>query len=192
MHAAHLAVEVAQPGRQAGDVAGALESALRAVDRLDQRAFEGDEAAGAAAVRGEFEQRLLRHLDLLVPVEFGVGAEGVVDDGLAQVDQLPAQPGVVDDAAIVAGIDDADHGGEQLGQVAGAADLLQDAGMLELGLQRDGVGQLPGFDAARDRLEDAAMDRVGEVVGDQEFRDPLIGLVVGQQRAEQRLLRLDV
>ena len=36
------------------------------------------------------------------------------------------------------------------------------------------------------------MNRVGEMFRGQEFGDSLIGLVVGEQRAEQRLLRLDV
>ena len=43
-----------------------------------------------------------------------------------------------------------------------------------------------------DGLEDAAVDRIGEMLRREEFGDPLIGLVVGQQRAEQRLLRLQV
>ena len=64
--------------------------------------------------------------------------------------------------------------------------------MLEFGLQRDGVGELACFDAARDRLIDAAVDRVGEVVGGEELRDPFVGAVVGKQCAEQRLLRLQV
>ena len=192
MQSAHLGIEVAQPGGQARHVAGAVERAFRAVDRLGQRALEGDEAAGDRAVGGELEQRMLRRLDLLRAVEFGIGAERVVDHGLADVDELPAQPGVVDRAAVLAGVDDADHRGEQLRQVGGAADLLQHAGMLELGLQRDRVGELAGLDAAGDRLEDAAVDRIGEVLGGEELRDPLIGAVVGEQRAEQRLLRLHV
>ena len=64
--------------------------------------------------------------------------------------------------------------------------------MLEFGFQRDRVGELSGFDAAGDRLVDAAVDRIGEVLGGKKFRDALIGAVVGEQRAEQRLLRLQV
>ena len=126
------------------------------------------------------------------PSSSGVGAEGVVHHRLADVDQLPAQPRIMDRAAILAGIDDADHRGEELREIGGAADLLQHAGMLELALQGHGVGELPRLDAPRDGLEDAAVDRVGEMVGGEELADPLIGLVVGQQRAEQGLLGLDV
>ena len=145
-----------------------------------------------AAVGGELEQRMLRRLDLLRAVEFGVRAERVVHHGLADVDQLAAQPGVVDRAAVLAGVDDADHGGEQLRQVGGAADLLQHAGMLEFRLQRHRVGELAGFHAADDRLVDAAVDRIGEMLGGEELRDPLVRAVVGEQRTKQRLLRLQV
>ncbi len=62
--------------------------------------------------------------------------------------------------------------------------------MLELRPQRDGVRQLPGFDSPRDRLEDAAVDRIAEMIRHQELGYPLIGLVVGQQRAQQRLFGL--
>ncbi len=145
-----------------------------------------------AAVGGKLEQRLFGGLDLRLAVQFRVGAEGVVDHGLADIDQLAAQPGVVDRAPVFAGVDDADHGGEKLGEIGGAADFLQDAGMLEFGLQRDRVGELLGFDAAGNGLVDAAMDGVGEMIRGQEFRDPLIGTVVGQQGAKQRLLGLHV
>ena len=192
MHAAHLAVEVAQAGGQAGDAAGAAEGAFGAEDGVGQGAFEGDEAAAAAAVGGEVEQGLFGDLDLLRAIEFGVGAEGVVDHDLADVDELAAQPGVVDGAAVFAGVDDADHGGSELGQVGGAADLIEDAGVFEFGFQGDRVGKLAGFDAARNGLVDAAVDRVGEMFGGEEFGDALIGLVVGQEGAEQGLLRLDV
>ena len=54
------------------------------------------------------------------------------------------------------------------------------------------IGELPRLDAAGDGLVDAAVDRIGEMLGRKEFRDALIGAVVGEQRAEQRLLRLHV
>ena len=88
MQAAHLAVEVAQAGGQAGDMAGALEGAFGPVNSLFQRGFERDEASAGAVICGEVEQGLFGGFDLLDAVEFGVGAEGVVDDGFAHVDEL--------------------------------------------------------------------------------------------------------
>ena len=41
-------------------------------------------------------------------------------------------------------------------------------------------------------LVDLAMDRLVEMLGAEEVRDAIEGLVVDQNRAEQRLLRLDV
>ncbi len=188
MQPAGLLVQVAQSGGQARDVAGAVERPLGGADRLGHRRLEGDEALIGAPVRGEVEQRLLGVLHLAHAVQFRLGAEGVVDHHLADVDELAAQPGIVDRAAIFAGVDDAHHRGQQLRQVGGAADLLQHAGMLELGFQRNGVGELAGLGAALDGGVDAAVDRVGEMLRQQELGDALIGEIVGQQRAEQRLL----
>ncbi len=64
VHPAGLGVDVAQPGREAGDVAGAAEGALGAVDRLRQRPLEGDEPALGAAVGRQPEQLALGGLDL--------------------------------------------------------------------------------------------------------------------------------
>ena len=96
MQPAGLLVEVAQACGQPGNMAGAVERPLGAVDRLLQRLLERQHRPVAAAAHREVEQRLLGRLHLLPAVEFGVGAERVVDHGLADVDQLPAQPGVVD------------------------------------------------------------------------------------------------
>ena len=59
--------------------------------------------------------------------------------------------------------------------------------MFELGAQRDRVGDLVLVDAPGNRLEDAPMHGVGEVLGGEELADPFIGAVIGHQRAEQRL-----
>ena len=135
---------------------------------------------------------MLRRLDLLRAVELGIGAERVIHHDLADIDQLAAQPGIMDGAAVFTGIDDAHHGGEQLGQVGGTADFLENAGVFEFRLQRDCVGELAGFDSADDRLVDAAVYRIGEVLRGEELGDALIGAIVGEQRTEQRLLRLHI
>ena len=112
MEPAHLGVEVAQTGGEPGYVAGAFERAFRPLDRRGQRQLEAHEAAGHGAVGGKLEQRMFGRFDLLRAVEFGIGTEGVVDHRLADVDQLSPQPCVLDRAAVLAGVDDADHGGE--------------------------------------------------------------------------------
>ena len=150
MHPARLRVEVAQArsrGRRRGRRGGTRAPRLGS-PRASARSKVTNPPSGAAVGR-ELEQLALGRLDLLAAIEFRVGAEGVVDHYLADVDELPAQPSIVDRAAILAGVDDADHRGQQLREIGGAADLLQHAGMLELGLQRHRVGELPGFDPAR-------------------------------------------
>ena len=77
-------------------------------------------------------------------------------------------------------------------EIGSAADLVQNAGVLEFRAQRHRVGKLARLDAALNGGEHAAVDRVGEMLGGEEFADPLIGAVVGQQRAEQRLFGLQV
>ena len=118
---------------------GRWKRALRTLDRDGQRLLEHDEAAAAAgALVGDFEQALLGCFHLQLAVQFGIGAERVVHDVLADLDELAAEPGIVDGAAILAGVDDADHGSQQLAEIRGAADLIQQAGVLELRAQGDG------------------------------------------------------
>ena len=141
---------------------------------------------------GDLKQFLLGCLDLSLAVHLRVAAERVVDDLLAHVDQLAAQPGVMDRPAILARVDDADHRRQQLGEVGGPPHLIQHTVMLELGAQCDGVGKLAVVHPAVDGCEDPPMDRVGEMFGRQELRHPFEGAVVGQQSAEQRLFGLHV
>ncbi len=192
VQAAQLGIQVTQPGRQAGDAARRVEGALGMVHGRRQRALEGDEAAARLACLGEVEQLLLRGLELLLAIQLRLRPEGAVHQRLTHIHKLPAQPAIMDDAAILAGIDHADHGGDELAEIGGAAHLIQQAGMLELRAQGHRIGKLARLDPALDRGEDAGVDGVREMVGRQELADALIGLVVRQQRAEQRLLRLEV
>ncbi len=64
--------------------------------------------------------------------------------------------------------------------------------MFEFGAQGDGVGEMAGLHPALDGLENPPVQRIGEMVGGEEVADPLIRLVVGEQRAEQRLLGIGV
>ena len=98
----------------------------------------------------------------------------------------------MDRTAVLAGIDDADHRAQELGQVRGSPDLLQKPGVLELGLEHHGIRELTALDPPGDRLVDAPMHRIGKVLRCQKFADPLVGLVVGEKGAKQGLFRLQV
>ena len=54
------------------------------------------------------------------------------------------------------------------------------------------VGEPALLDQPHHGREDPAMHRLVEMLRPQELRDPVIGLVVDQDRAEQRLLGFDV
>ena len=117
---------------------------------------------------------------------------GVVDHVLADIDQLPAQVEIMDRAAVIGGVDDGDHRGRQPPEILGAADLGERAVLIEQILERDRIGDLAALDQLGDGGEDAAMNRLGEVLGQQEVGDAVKGGVVDQYRAQERLLRFDV
>ena len=90
------------------------------------------------------------------------------------------------------GVHDRDDATGQFAEISGAADAFQCRVVLEIGLQRDRIGDLATLDQRMDRLEDAAMDGVVEVLRLQELADLLISLVVGQDGPQQLLLRLRI
>ena len=131
---------------------------------------------------------MLGQLDLLRPVHVRLRRERLVHHRLADVDQLPAYPRIVDRLPIIARVDDTHHRRQQLRQVGRAAHLVEHAVMLELGAHRNRIGNLARLYPARDRLVYPRMHRIGEMVRGQELAHPVIGAVVGEQRPQQRLL----
>jgi hypothetical protein len=69
-----------------------------------------------------------------------------------------------------------------------AAEIL----VAEKGLERDRRRDLAGLDEGRRDLVDAPVQILEEVRGLEEVRDPVIGVVVDQNRTEQGLLGIDV
>ncbi len=59
-------------------------------------------------------------------------------------------------------------------------------------LQRHRIGDLAHSDQFTRDLEDLAVQRLVEMLRLQEVRDPVKGIVVDEDRAEQRLFRLDI
>ena len=95
-------------------------------------------------------------------------AEGRVDQLGADLDELPAPPGGMDGAAILAGVDDADHRRQQLRQVADAPDLVQNPGVFVIRPQGEHIDQPAAVDDLRHIGVDAAINRVGEMLRPQE------------------------
>ena len=107
-------------------------------------------------------------------------------------DQLAADREVVDQLGVVAGGEERDRGAGEADEIGGAAELLEAGVVLEEGLDGDRRRERVAPDALGRDLEDPGVDRVEEVRGLHEARDPVVDVVVDEQRAEQRLLGLDV
>jgi hypothetical protein len=85
-----------------------------------------------------------------------------------------------------------DGRGGELAEIGRAAGRLHALVLLDIGLEGDGAHHLAALDQPRQRVEQLAVQRIGEVLGPQELGDPLVGGVVDQDRAEQGLLGLEI
>ncbi len=192
LQAAKLPVDVAQAGRDAGQVAVAHVGGVGHVDGRRHRVGEGLEAAIVAPGLGQLEEPPLGVLDLLGRRHVDRRVIGDVDHVLADGDQRAPRREVVDRPAIVGRVDDR-HG---LGREAG--EIVRDRHVADLpvgrqeGLHRDGIGRFAHADKLAGDLEDLAVQGLVEMRRLQEIRDAVESVVIDQDRAEQRLLGLDV
>ena len=192
LQAAHLDVEVAQAGRDARQLAVALEGFGRHVDGDGERLRKALEAAVIAAGFGQFVQPALGILDLRPRREIHRRVEGDIDHVLADPDQIAAQRQFVDRAPVILGVDDGGGFGGEAGEVL-ADRHAADVGLgRHEGLQRDRGGDLAHPDQAAGGLVDGLMDRLEEVFRLQKVRHPVERVVVDQNRAQQALFRLDI
>ena len=90
------------------------------------------------------------------------------------------------------GVDDRDRRSREAREIRRPADLGQGLVVLEIGLQGDGIGDLPALDELENRPEDAPVHRLEEMLGQQEIGDPVDRCVVDEKGGEQGLLGLDV
>ena len=192
MQAAQKLVELEEAGGDAGELADAAVGRLGRDRGLGQRDAEGLEAALGLAGAREVVELLLGHLDLVQRGFIDVAAEGAVDHALAEIDELAAQIEVVHRLAERRGIDHVHRRRRQAGEVGGTAGRLHVLVLLDVGLQRDGAHDLAALDQPRQRIEQLAVQGIGEVLGPQELGDALVGGVVDQDGAQQRLLRLEI
>ena len=157
-----------------------------------QRLGEALEAAAVAAAVGDLVEPLLRLLDLLARAGVDRQIIGDVDDVLADADQLAPGRQIVDRAAVVVGVDDRRRLEREPRQILLHGEAAAEVVLAEERLQRDRRGDLAGADQRAGDLVDAAMDFLDEMLGAQEIRDAVVGVVVDQDRADQRLLGLVV
>lgn len=184
-------VEVGEPGGDARELAVALVGLGRHVDGRRERIGEFLEAAVVLAGFGEFVEAPLGRLDLVAGPGLDRRLVGAVDHVLADGDEAAADGQIVDGAAVLARIDDGGGFRREAGEVLHRRDAAE-IDVAEIGLERDRRGELAGLDQRDRDFKNLAVDRLHEVLGQQEVRDAVIGVVVDHDRAEERLLRVDV
>ena len=112
-------------------------------DRAGQHRREIAEPALELAFLRELEQLLLGRLDLLAPALGQARVVGLVDHLLADVDQAALEPEIVQQPAVVAGVQDGLGGAREPGQIARAVQLAQRLVLVERDFQGQWSASLP-------------------------------------------------
>ena len=191
LQAAHVAVEIGEAGRDPAERPLALVGPGGHVDRDLERVGEALEAAVVAAGLGDLIEAPLGLLDLIARARIDRRVIGDIDDVLADRDQFAPHRQVVDVAPVIVGVDDGRRFGREPRQILrhrDAADIV----LAEKGLQRDRRRELAGANHRAGDLEDAAMNLLDEMLAPKKVGDAVEGVVVDQDRAEQRLLGVEV
>ena len=117
---------------------------------------------------------------------------GHVHQVFADDDQLAPYRQIVNRAPVGLCVDDGRCGSGKPSEILRDCQFANWRLRSEEGLERDRGGMLPGLDQLAHHLEQLAMQRLEEMRGLQEARDPVEGLVIDEDRAEQSLLGFDV
>ena len=141
MQAAEALVEVDEAGREAGEAAVALVGGVGDLDRVDDGAAEGLEAAVDLALLAELVEGLFRLDDLVLGLALELDAGGLLGDALAEDDELAADGEVVDELGVVAGGEERDGRTGEADEVGGAAELVRPASSSKKALMVTGVAR---------------------------------------------------
>ena len=117
LQSAHHAVEIVQPGGNAGQLPVALESVRGHIDRGRERLREALEAAVVAAGLGQFVKPALGVLDLVARRKIDRRVERDIDHILADLNQCAADREIIDGVAVILGIDDGRRFGGEPGKI---------------------------------------------------------------------------
>src|SRR5271154_3066584 len=191
LQAAHIAVEVGQPGGDAAQRPFALVGAGGHVDSDFQRFGEALKAAVVPPGLGDLVQAPLGLLDLVARARIDRRVKGDIDDILADRNEFAPHGEVIDAAAIVVGVDDGRRLAGETGEILRHSDAAEIM-LAKEGLERHRRRQLAGPDQRSRDLEDAAMNFLDEMLASEEVRDAVERVIVDQDRAEQRLFGLEV
>ena len=191
LQSAHVAVEIGEPGRDAGERPLALVGPGGHVDRDLQRVGKPLEAAVVAARLGDLVEAPLGLLDLFARARIDRSVIGDVDHVLADRNEFAPHGEVVDAAPVVVSVDDGGRLGGEPRQILRHGDAAEIV-IAQESLQRDRRRQLAGANHRARDLVDAAMDLLDEMLASEKIRHPVECVVIDENRAEQRLLGLEV
>ena len=192
MQAAEFLVHVGQAGGEARQAAIALIGGVGDVDGIGDGAQERLEAGFGLALLAELVERLFGLDDLLFRLAGHFDPAGLVGDVTAKRHEFAADREIVDHLGVVAGGEGGDRSARQTGQIGRPAKFLQSLVILQKRLERDRRGQRVFRDPRLCDLVDPCMDRLVEMLRIDDRRDPVVDVVVGQDRAEELLLGLDI
>ena len=193
LQAAELVVEIGKTRRRARKMAGALEGAVRHFDGVRQGRAERLEALAVFVLLGERIETALGLFDLSLRRLVDGALVGRIDHVLADDDQRSPRREIVDRAAILGGVDDRRGVGGEPAEVLRHGHIRVDRlDVLEERLDRDRRRRLAGVDQRRERLVNAPVQRIEEMIGRQKARHAVERLVVDEDCTEQRLLGFEV
>ncbi len=188
---AELLVQVDQPCGHPRQTAVVGKGLRRHLHGALQGVGEALEAGGGAAGLGQGVELLFGLLDLLAG--FGLGVLHRRLGHLARDAQhLAAQRQVVDDAGVIGGVGRRRRTVHQVVEVAQTAQVLERRIAPEPFHQADGLGQLALANGLLHGAEQALVERLVEVATLQPIAQPLIGRVVEQDRAQERLFGFEI
>ena len=185
-------VEVVEAGGHAGDV-GSVALVVEVVDLLEharQHRLDVLQAVLAPRARlGDLEDARLGLVEELRDL-LALRVVGAVGDLARHLREAPLHRALAHQFGVAADVGGAGGGLRQGRQVGGAAGAVLVLARLDRLAHRHDVGGTVQLDQARDVAEDAAVVVAIEVLRADHVGDAVEGLVVEEQAAEQRLLRL--
>ena len=190
--AAQHVVQIGQAGGQARQSAVPVEGLGGHADGAGQGLVEGHEAGGGRTGFRQGVELLFGLLDLFPRRKVRISGGGDGGDVSADPDQVPAQGQVIDHPGIVRGVGGGGSAVDQVGEVADAAELLERRIPAELFGDQDRFRQLAATHGGLDGLEQAAVERLVEMLTRQAVEDPLIGGVVIEEHAQKGLFGLNI
>jgi len=193
LQAAQQIINVGKAGRDTGDAAAALLRRFRRFHRPAQCLVEFQRPFAIFAGFADGIERFFGFLYLGLGAFVGWRLISGIDDILANADQAAAHRQIMQDAGIIAHIGHGRRRRHQAGEIGDTAQFDQTGIGLHRGMQSERrQDKRAALKRLRHGFEDAGMQRIVKMIRLDQRADPLQRLVVHQQRAQQRLLDLDV